>query len=64
MPESFELTVWYTAKELMLPAEMQAGSTSHRMIVYIEDFPFTFEPDEKGITGPCIPWRTVPGREK
>lgn len=31
----------------MLPAEMQAWQTSHRIIVYVEDFPFTFEPDEE-----------------
>jgi hypothetical protein len=47
MPESFELPVWYNGKELMLPAELQAWSTSHRIIVTIEDFPFTFEPDEE-----------------
>jgi hypothetical protein len=47
MPEAFELPVWYEGKELLLPAEMQAWSTSHRIIVYIEDFPFTFEPDEE-----------------
>jgi len=47
MPESFELPVWYKEKELMLPAELQAWSTSHRIIVHIEDFPFIFEPDEE-----------------
>jgi hypothetical protein len=47
MPESFDLPVWYKEKELMLPAELQAWSTAHRIIVTIEDFPFTFEPDEE-----------------
>ncbi len=47
MPDSFELPVWYKGKELMLPAELQAWSTSHRIIVTIEDFSFTFEPDEE-----------------
>lgn len=47
MPEFFELPVWYKEKELMLPAELQAWSTSHRIIVTIENFPFTFEPDEE-----------------
>lgn len=47
MPETFDLPVWYKEKEIMLPAELQAWSTSHRIIVYIGDFPFTFEPDEE-----------------
>lgn len=47
MPESFELPVWYKEKEWMLPAELQSWSTSHRIIVYIEDFLFIFEPDEE-----------------
>lgn len=47
MPETFDLPIWYKEKEIMLPAELQAWSTSHRIIVYIEDFPFTFEPDEE-----------------
>jgi hypothetical protein len=47
MPETFDLPVWYKEKELMLPAELQAWGTSHRIIVTIEDFPFTFEPDEE-----------------
>lgn len=47
MPESFELPVSYKGKELMLPAELQAWSTSHRVVVFIEDFPFVFEPDEE-----------------
>jgi len=47
MPESFELPVCFKEKELMLPAEMQAWSTSHRIVVTIEDFPFTFETDEE-----------------
>lgn len=47
MPETFELPIWYKEKELLLPAELQAWFTSHRIIVFIEDFPFTFEPDEE-----------------
>lgn len=47
MSESFELPVWFKEKELLLPAEMHAWSTSHRIVVYIHDFPFTFEPDEE-----------------
>lgn len=56
MPESFELPVCYEEKELMLPAELQAWSISHRIIVYIDNFPLIFEPDEernyRGVVAP------------
>lgn len=47
MAETFDLPVWYKEKERMFPAELHAWSTAHRIIVFIEDFPFTFEPDEE-----------------
>lgn len=47
MHEIFDLPLWYNGKEIMLPAELQPFGYSHRIIVYIEDFPFTFEPDEE-----------------
>jgi len=47
MHETFDLPLWYNGKEIMLPAELQPFGYSHRIIVYIEDFPFTFEPDEE-----------------
>lgn len=47
MHETFDLPLWYNGKEIMLPAELQPFGYTHRIIVYIEDFPFTFEPDEE-----------------
>jgi hypothetical protein len=47
MHEIFDLPLWYNGKEIMLPAELQPFGYSHRIIVHIEDFPFTFEPDEE-----------------
>ena len=47
MHETFDLPLWYNGKEIMLPAELQPFGYSHRIIVHIEDFPFTFEPDEE-----------------
>ena len=47
MHETFDLPVWYNGKEIMLPSELQPYGYSHRIIVYIEDFPFVFEPDEE-----------------
>jgi hypothetical protein len=47
MPENFELPVWYNGKEIMLSAEFQPWGYTHRITVYIEDFPFIFEPDEE-----------------
>lgn len=47
MHETFDLPVWYNGKEIMLPAELQPWGYSHRITVYIENFPFMFEPDEE-----------------
>ncbi len=47
MPENFELPLWYNGKEIMLPAEFQTWGYTHRITVYVEDFPFVFEPDEE-----------------
>lgn len=47
MSENFELPLWYNGKEIMLPAEFQPWGYTHRIIVYIENFPFVFEPDEE-----------------
>ena len=47
MQETFDLPVWYNGKEIMLPAELQSWGYSHRITVYIENFPFIFETDEE-----------------
>lgn len=47
MPENFELPLWYNGKEIMLPAEFQPWGYTHRITVFVEDFPFVFEPDEE-----------------
>lgn len=47
MQGPFDLPVWYNSKEIMLPAELQPFGYTHRIIVYIEDIPFSFEPDEE-----------------
>ncbi len=47
MSENFELPLWYNGKEIMLPAEFQPWGYTHRITVYVEDFPFVFEPDEE-----------------
>lgn len=47
MPENFELPLWYNGKEIMLPAEYKPWGYTHRITVFVEDFPFVFEPDEE-----------------